>query len=100
MIASRGRYAQVERVESRHIRVMDLSDGLSRSVREEDVERIIGNARNAESALVAFADKNTMGILDPETHKTQEYKKLSWLNVGPGEHVSILRDGENLVVVR
>ena len=100
VIACCGRYAQVERVESHHIRVMDLTDGLSRSVREEDVEGIIGNARNAESALVAFVDKNTMGILDPETHKTRESKKLSWLDAGPGEHVSILRDGENLVVVR
>jgi hypothetical protein len=48
---------------------------------------------------VAFADAGTMGILDPETCQTKEFRKLKWLDVKAGQHVLVLRDGEHLVVV-
>jgi len=78
---------------------MDLTEGIPRSVREEDVERLIGNMRNAKSALVVFADSNTLGILDPETCQTKEFRKLKWLDVQAGQHVLVLRDGDQLIVV-
>lgn len=99
IILSRGRYVEVVRVESNHLKVLDLTEGIQRSVREDDVERLIGNLRNAESALVAFADDHIMGILDPETCQTKEFRKLKWLDVKAGQHVLVLRDGDNLVVV-
>jgi len=99
VVLSHGRYVEVVHVESNHLKVLDLTEGLQRSVREDDVERLIGNLRNAESALVAFADDDIMGILDPETCQTKEFRKLKWLDVKAGQHVLVLRDGEYLVVV-
>jgi hypothetical protein len=46
-----------------------------------------------------FADSNTLGILDPETCQTKEFRKLKWLNVQAGQHVLVLRDGDQLIVV-
>jgi nonsense-mediated mRNA decay protein 3 len=99
VLLSHGRYVEVVRVESNHLKVMDLTEGIPRSIREEDVERLIGNMRNAESALVVFADSNTLGILDPETCQTKEFRKLKWLDVQAGQHVLVLRDGDQLIVV-
>jgi nonsense-mediated mRNA decay protein 3 len=100
VIRVRNRFLEVERVESRYVRAMDLGDGSPRSVRDDDVERIIGNARNAEVALVAFSDGKTLGIMDPVTHKTQEYPAHAWMKVEAGDHVAILRDGDQLIIVR
>ena len=99
VVLSHGRYLEVIRVESNHLKVLDLIEGIQRSVREDDVERLIGNLRNTESALVAYADGRIMGILDPETCQTKEFRKLKWLDVKAGQHVLILRDGDHLVVV-
>jgi nonsense-mediated mRNA decay protein 3 len=94
------RYLEVERVESRYIRALDLTDGIQKSVRETDVERIIGNARLPETALVAFADGNTIGVMDPRTQKTREYRSPPWMEVRAGDQVSVLHDGDELVIVR
>ncbi|MFY9801161.1 MAG: 60S ribosomal export protein NMD3 [Methanoregula sp.] len=99
VVLSRGRYVEVVRVESNHLKVLDLIEGIPRTVREEDVDRLIGNMRNAVSALVAFTDSHTMGILDPDTCQTKEYRKLKWLDVKAGQHVLVLHDGDQLVVV-
>ncbi len=99
VVLSRGRYVEVVRVESNHLKVLDLTEGLPRTVREEDVDRLIGNIRNAVSALVAFTDSHTMGILDPDTCQTKEYRKLKWLDVKAGQHVLVLHDGDQLIVV-
>jgi len=99
VVLSHGRYFEVVRVESNHLKVLDLTEGIPRAVREEDVERLVGNLRDAESALVAFADAGIMGILDPETCQTKELRKLKWLDVKAGQHVLVLRDGDHLVVV-
>jgi nonsense-mediated mRNA decay protein 3 len=99
VVFSRGRYLQVIRVESGHVRALDLADGISKSVREEDIERLVGNLRDAGNALVAFADSHIMGILDPETCQTKELKKKPWLKVTAGDHVQVLRDGDNIIVV-
>jgi len=99
VVLSHGRYFEVVRVESNHLKVLDLTEGIPRAVREEDVKRLVGNLRDAESALVAFADASNMGILDPETCQTKELRKLKWLDVKAGQHVLVLRDGDHLVVV-
>ena len=93
------RYYEVQRVESRHLRVIDLLDGTSKSVREDDVQRVIGNSRNAESGLVVFADGTTMGVMDPENCRTTEFRQLKWLDIQAGQHLQLLRDGDQIVVV-
>lgn len=100
VVKVKNRFLQVEHVESRYVRAMDLGDGSPKSVRDDDIERIIGNARNAETALVAFSDGKTIGIMDPVTHKTSELRAHAWMKVEAGDHVAILRDGDHLVIVR
>jgi len=94
------RYYEVQRVESRHLLVTDLIDGETRSVREKDVLRRIGNSRDAEQALVVFALNGSMGVLDPVTSGTREYPQPAWIPVSAGDRIRFLRDGNDLVFVR
>jgi len=100
VIKVRNRYYEVQRVESHHLQALDLTDGIPKSIREDDVGKIIGNARNAEPGLVVFADGKNMGILDPVSSRTQEYPQLKWLEARAGDHLRLLRDGEQMVFVR
>jgi len=56
VVKVKNRFYEVERVESRYVRAMDLSDGSPKSVRDDDVERINGQGRNSQSALGAFSE--------------------------------------------
>jgi nonsense-mediated mRNA decay protein 3 len=94
------RYYEVERVETRNVRVTDLRDGTAKSLRDDDIERIIGNSRNPESALVVFSDSTGLGILDPVSNKTREIAQPRWIEIRSGDHVSVLRDGDQLIIVR
>ena len=100
VIRIRNRYYEVLRVESHHLQTIDLRDGTTKSIREDDVEKIISNSRNAEPALVVFADGKNMGIMDPFSNHTSEYPQLKWLEVQTGDHVRLLRDGDQMVFVR
>ena len=100
VIRIRNRYYEVLRVESHHLQTIDLRDGTTKSIREDDVEKIISNSRNAEPALVVFADGKHMGVMDPVSNHTREYPQLKWLEVQTGDHVRLLRDGDQLVFVR
>jgi nonsense-mediated mRNA decay protein 3 len=99
VVFSRGRYLEVTRIESSHIKARDLAEGVQTTVREEDIERLVGNLRDALSALVVFADSTTLGVLDPETCQTKELRNVPWIHVQAGHHVLVLRDNENLIVV-
>ena len=100
VIKIRNRYYEVQRVESRHLQTIDLRDGAGKSVREDDVEKITGNSRNAESGLIVFADGKNMGILDPASSHTREYPPMKWAEVRAGDQIRFLRDGDQLVFVR
>jgi len=95
-----GRYAEVLQVEPHGLRVLDFSNGMVRSVREGDVERRIGNSRDARDALVAYTDRDMAGIIDPVSAKTVEYRKGKNEILEAGCHVRVLHDGDRLVVVR
>jgi nonsense-mediated mRNA decay protein 3 len=99
VIKVRNRYYEIQRVESHHLQTLDLTDGSSKSVREDDVEKILGNSRNAEPGLVVFADGKTMGILDPVSSRTREYPQLKWLVARAGVHRRVQPAGEHLGVV-
>jgi nonsense-mediated mRNA decay protein 3 len=94
------KYYEVERVEAHHVRVRDLLDGSAKSIRDEDVERIVGNARNTEQALVAFVDRSIVGIIDPVSSRSVEIAKPKQSDVRAGDHIGVLRDGDNLIIVR
>jgi len=93
-------YAEIEQSDSRTIRAFDLFEGRSRAVKEEEIVRLIGNARNAEPALVAYASHGMLGLLDPATGATIEVQERPWMRVHAGENVQVLRDGDALVVLR
>ncbi|MDD1694360.1 MAG: 60S ribosomal export protein NMD3 [Methanoregula sp.] len=100
VVVARKRYYEVERIESNHVRVMDLRDGTSKTLRLDDIERIIGNSRNGESAMAAFSDNTIVGILDPVSGRTNEIARPGWMEIRAGDHVNILRDGDQLIIVR
>ncbi len=100
VIAAGKRYYEVERVEAHHIRVTDLIDGTAKTVRDDDVNHIVGNSRNAVQALVAFVDRSMIGIIDPETSRSVEVTRPKRMEVGAGDHVGILRDNDTIIVVR
>jgi nonsense-mediated mRNA decay protein 3 len=100
VVRAANRYYEVERVETRSVRVTDLRDGTSKTLRDDAIERIIGNARSAESALIAFSETSGIGVLDPVSGKTIELAKPGWVAIQAGDHVSILRDGNQIVIVR
>jgi nonsense-mediated mRNA decay protein 3 len=93
-------YVEVEQVDSRHVRVFDLSEGRNRSIKEDEIIRRIGNARNAQPALVAYIAGGMMGLLDPGTGVTKEVQKKPWHVANVGENVQVLRDGDTLIVMR
>ncbi len=99
VVFTRGRYLELTHIESSHIKALDLCSGVPTSVRGEEIERLIGNLRDAVPALVAFADSNIMGILDPDTCQTKELRKVPWLEVKAGQKVLVLRDNDNLIMV-
>jgi nonsense-mediated mRNA decay protein 3 len=100
VIKIRNRYYEVLRVESHHLQAIDLKEGTAKSVREDDVEKIIGNSRNAEQGLVVYAEGKNMGVLDPISSRTQECPQLKWLEVRAGDQLRLLRDGDQMVFVR
>jgi nonsense-mediated mRNA decay protein 3 len=99
VIAAGRKYYEVDRVESRYIRATDLSDGSSKSIRDDESVRIIGNSRNALSALVVFSEGGIVGIMDPGSCKTLEIRNPAWIDAQPGQHLRFLRDGEIIVLV-
>jgi nonsense-mediated mRNA decay protein 3 len=93
-------YAEVEQVDSHRIRIFDLHEGRNRTINADTIGHKIGNARNAEPALVAYVTKDMLGILDPVSCVTKEIPMTPWLEVKAGEYVQVLRDGDRLVPVR
>lgn len=93
-------YAEIEQSDSRTIRAFDLYEGRNRMVKEEEIVRLVGNARNAGPALVAYIAHGMLGLLDPATGATIEVQERPWMAAQAGENVPVLRDGDTLVVVR
>lgn len=99
VIRIKGRYAEVVQVENRSLRVFDLSEGAIRSVRDDEVEKRVGNARDAEDAMVAYIDRDMVGIIDPKTSRTFECRAGTYRTITAGQHLQILRDGDHIVLL-
>ena len=100
VIRFRRRYGVVVQVDPHNMRILDYTDGTVKTIREDEIEKIIGNARNAKEALVAYCSQNTIGVIDPSSFTTLEYAAgASIRDIKPGEHVLVLYDGDHLVVL-
>ena len=98
---SRGNYFEVRDIDGRRLRVFDLQTGMTRTLAEDEVERLIGNIREAESALVVFTEPNLVGLMDPKTYRTRELSPVPWTFPVEGQPIRVLRDEEQdrLVIV-
>lgn len=94
VVVSRGRYLEVRSATQGQAQVFDLQDGSNRFVREDEIERPVGNVGDAESALVAYLYDDVLGILDPKTQGAVECRALPWLHTEEGGTVMVIRDGE------
>lgn len=100
VIRFRGHYGEVIHVVSRTMRVLDFSEGAIKVIREAEVEKLVGSARDAKDAMVAFSSSGTIGVIDPETYATHECVVGSDPDFSAGQHIRILRDGDQIVILR
>jgi nonsense-mediated mRNA decay protein 3 len=89
------RYYEIRDMEKNQMRVFDLIDGMSRTMKEDCGSRPIGNVRDAVNCLCAYIDGKTAGILDPDTYTTREVAALPWLHLAEGSSVRVLKDAEH-----
>lgn len=101
VVVSRGNYFEVRDIDGQRLRVFDLAAGVARTLPEGGVERLIGNVREAESALVVFTQPNLVGLMDPKTYRTRELDPVPWTFPVEGQPIRVLRDEEQdrLVIV-
>ncbi|MCK8519607.1 60S ribosomal export protein NMD3 [Methanoculleus sp. 7T] len=101
VVVSRGGYFEVREIDGRRLRVFDLQTGATRTLAETEVERLLGNVRDAESALVVFTQPNMVGLMDPKTYRTRELSAVPWTFPVEGQPIRVLRDEEQdrLVIV-
>jgi len=81
------------------LRTKHLLSQQPRSFRDEEAVQLIGNIRDAEEAMVTYHEGDTIGILDPKTNLPLEIPSPKGCHTQAGGAVTILRDGEMLVVV-
>lgn len=93
-------YGEVIQADSRNLRVFNFSDGTIKVIAGKEVERLIGTARTAEDAMVAFSSDDTIGVIDPLTFATHECAAWRGHGISAGQHIRILRDGDHIVVLR
>ncbi|MDK2916848.1 MAG: ribosomal export protein [Euryarchaeota archaeon] len=101
VVVSRGNYFEVREIDGQRLRVFDLAAGAARTITESEVERLIGNVREAESALVVFTQPGVVGLMDPKTYQTRELNAVPWTFPVEGQPIRVLRDEEQdrLVIV-
>ena len=99
VIEIRGRYGEVMATEGQNVRYTELPSGTSKTVREDDVIRLVGNAKDAADYLVAYHDAGIIGILNPADGITVECQAGKWHGVEPGQYIRALRDGDNLILL-
>ena len=102
VVVFRGDYYEVREIErQQRLQVFDLQAGVGRTIPEDEVERLIGNVREAASALVVFTQPDVVGLMDPKTYQTRELNAVPWTFPVEGQTIRVLRDEEQdrLVIV-
>ncbi|PKL59971.1 MAG: NMD protein affecting ribosome stability and mRNA decay, partial [Methanomicrobiales archaeon HGW-Methanomicrobiales-4] len=99
VVAVRNTYGEILHTEGKTITYLDLRTGIPRTVPESVPMRYISHVREAKMYSVIYKDGSVLGIMDPETGKTEEISKISWRHPEVGDTVKILRDDERTLVV-
>ena len=101
VVVSRGGYFEVRDIDGQRLRVFDLKSGQGRTLAEDEVVRLLGNVRDAESAIVVYTQPNVVGLMDPKTYQTRESNPVPWTFPVEGQPIRVLRDEEQdrLVIV-
>jgi nonsense-mediated mRNA decay protein 3 len=92
-------YGKVIEPGSRTFRYIDLNTGSVRVRRSADIQRLVGNIRDAEETIVAYVEGPVIGVLDPDSGATLECQAASWRKVLAGDRVKVLKDQDHLVIV-
>ncbi len=99
VVSMKNDYFLVSGSDGTTLRTKHLLSQQPRSFRDEEAVQLIGNIRDAEEAMVTYHEGDTIGILDPKTHLPLEIPSPKGCHTQAGGAVTILRDGEMLVVV-
>ena len=92
-------YFEVRGNESGNMRLFDLQNGETRYVGENEPARLIGNVLDSETALVAYRENDTFGMLDPGTYENIECIAKPWLDITEGGEVRFIRDRDNDAII-
>jgi len=92
-------YGQVMQVEGQGIRYVNLKNGAIRSSKEDEVDRLIGNTRDARDALIAYVDGDILGLIDPDSGENLECPMGPWKTATAGQYIRVLKDRGHIVVV-
>jgi len=96
-----GRIAEVRDTNSRTVTIFTLDTGEIRGVRLAKYWRYIDNVQNALEGVVAYTDRDIIGIINSQTGRTHEICKVPWLDTAVGSHIRVLFDKEknSLIIV-
>ena len=101
VVETDGEYIEVRETGKRQLKVFQLGTGSMGVLSPEVALRVIGNVRESVPALVAYMEKRTAGIIDPETFATREVRIPGWVKAAAGSQVRVLRDraADRLIIV-
>jgi nonsense-mediated mRNA decay protein 3 len=99
IILVRGRYGEVLSGDGRELRYRDLDNKTTRTTREQRVERVIGNVRDAALYQVTFRHGDTIGLLDPATGECSEHFLPPGIEVEIGVKVRVVQDQDRIILL-
>ncbi|TAJ44575.1 60S ribosomal export protein NMD3 [Methanofollis fontis] len=94
VVVVRDRYLEVRSTSQGQIHGFDLQEGSGRIIKEDEIERQVGNVGEAEDALVAYLYDDIIGLLDPKTQEAVECRAYGWLRPEEGGMIRVVRDTE------
>jgi nonsense-mediated mRNA decay protein 3 len=96
-----GRYREVRESGTKRITLYDLQSGEVRVTRPGKGWRRVGNVLEARNALVAYREKDTLGLIDPRSGVTREVPAVRWLDIAPCTAIRVVPDDERdtLIIV-
>lgn len=99
IVAVRHTYGEILHAEGKTVTYLDLKSGVPRTVPESTPMRFIANVKDATPYSVIYRDTGILGILDPDSGKSEEISMVSWRHPEVGDSVRIIRDADQVIIV-